>query len=382
MKVIHSVGVKLAGGGFGNIAYHAVRAAHRHGILHRVIALGAEKTDIPEEKIVRIPYPLPLRALGRLLHPSLFYLLKDVYFDLLASRYIEDCDIFHGWPNMMTRSAEKARRLGARVVVIGASSHPATQTRLLKEEYARYGVRFEPTSKISFRRMSTDLARADQILAASKFVYESMLENGVDEKRLSLAPFGVDSQLFHPRTEETDLFVVLFVGQVCLRKGVQYLLPAWAELGLKKARLIFAGPISDDARALVKEFGKRQDIEFLGLVRNPVELYRQASVFAFPSIEEGSALVTYEAMASGLPVIVSENTGSVGRDGVDGFIVPIRDVDALKEKILYLYRNEEVRRQMGHAARCRVEEYTWERFGNQIADTYERVLVARKGDVF
>lgn len=376
MKVIHSVGVKLAGGGFGNTAYHAVRAAYRHGILHRVIALGAEKTDIPEGKIVRIPYPLPLRALGKVLRPSLFYLLKDLYFDLLASRYIEDCDIFHGWPNMMTHSAEKARRLGARVVVIGSSSHPANQARLLEEEYARYGVRLQPMNPTSFRRISADLAGADRIFAASAFVYQSMIENGVDEGRLSLMPFGVDTRLFRPREWEKGPFRALFVGQVCLRKGVQYLLPAWAELGLKDAELILAGPIGSDARQLVREFRKRRGIEFLGMVRNPAELYRQASIFVFPSIEEGSALSTYEAMASGLPLVVSQNAGSIARDGVDGFVVPIRDVDALKEKILYCYENADARRQMGRSARREVEEYTWERYEDRLADAYQRTIAA------
>src|SRR5262249_27834906 len=78
-----------------------------------------------------------------------------------------------------------------------------------------------------------------------------------------------------------------------------------------------------------------------------------------PSLHEGSALVTYEALASGLPVITTENAGSVVRDGVDGFVVPIRDVTALQEKILMLYQNRELRREMGARARERAEQFTW-----------------------
>lgn len=377
VKVIYSVGVKLAGGGFGNIAYHAVRGIHRSGHLAKVIALGVGRTDLPEEKIIRVPYPLPLRALGRLLPAAAFYTLKDSYFDGMAARHVDGSHIFHGWLNMMSRSAERARRQGALIVTNGSSSHPATQKRLVEEEYRKYGLRFKAMSDVSLGRMSRELTVADHILAASTFVYNSMIENGIAEDKISLVPFGVDSQRFRPLEKKEGPFTALFVGTVCLRKGIQYLLAAWERLSLKDAHLLVAGSVTPDAAPLVQGYRGQQSIQFLGHHRQTEELYRRADLFVFPSIEEGSALVTYEAMASGLPIIVSDNSGSVARDGVDGYVIPIRNVSAsggLEEKIQYLYEHDNVRQAMGRAARERVEGYTWERYGDEVVAAYRRLV--------
>ena len=107
--------------------------------------------------------------------------------------------------------------------------------------------------------------------------------------------------------------------------------------------------------------------------KDPAELYRDADVFIFLSVEEGSALVTYEAMASGLPVIVTPHCGSVARDGEDGFIVPIRDPAQAAEKLVRLANAPELRLAMGAAARKHIEQYTWERYGERLARAHQRI---------
>jgi glycosyltransferase involved in cell wall biosynthesis len=100
--------------------------------------------------------------------------------------------------------------------------------------------------------------------------------------------------------------------------------------------------------------------------------YSNSSVFVLPSLADSFALVVLEAMACGVPVIVTENTGSkeVFRDGVDGFVVPIRDVEAIKEKILFLYENRDVCQAMGEAARQRASEVTWDRLERRAVEIY------------
>jgi glycosyltransferase involved in cell wall biosynthesis len=378
MRVIHSVGAKLAGGGLGNTAYHAVSAANRAGVLDKAIALGAAPTEIPKHKIVRIPYPLPLRALGRFIPEAVFYSLKDTYFDLMAARHVSECDVFHGWCNMMTRSVERARQKGALVVVNGSSSHPRTQLRLVRDEYRRYGHKEMVMTKRTLKRMSADLAEADRVLAASLFVEKSLIDNGVAEEKVRLIPFGVDVDKYEPSEKvRNGRFNVLFVGRVCLRKGIQYLLAAWKELALDDGVLSVVGNVSRDARGIVEEHRNTPNVRFLGLVRSLEENYRQASVFAFPSIEEGSALVTYEAMAAGLPVVISENAGSVARHGIDGFVIPIRDVAAIVNSIRRIYENREEGQKMGAAAREHMRDYSWERYGDRVVDAYRDIVGAR-----
>ena len=99
-------------------------------------------------------------------------------------------------------------------------------------------------------------------------------------------------------------------------------------------------------------------------------------MFVLPSIVEGSAKTTYEAMAAGLPVVTTLNAGSVVRDGVDGFIVPIRDQDALKRRLLFLYENRDEARAMGEAARKRVREFSWETYESRLIDVYRELMGA------
>lgn len=374
LSAIYSVGVKLGGGGYGNTAYHAVCGIQRYGFLKRVITIGIGKVALPKEKIALARLPVPDGALYRVLPHSLYATVKDSYYDWCATHFVDTCDIFHGWANQMHRQAERARALGARIVTNGASSHPATQVQLVQEEYARFGFVEPVMSAHTFRTATHDLETADHIIAASEFVAQSLRAAGILPTKISLVPFGVNCHHFVPGVKRDGVFRAIYIGTVTLRKGIQYLLQAWDELNLPNAELVVVGLITRDAEFFVARYRQRRDIVWRGFVPNPIEMYQQSSVFVFPSIEEGSALVTYEAMACGLPVIVSEHSGSVARDGVDGFVIPIRDVTILKERIAWLYEDGSKRESMGASARQRIESFTWERYGDRVAEIYRQII--------
>jgi glycosyltransferase involved in cell wall biosynthesis len=93
------------------------------------------------------------------------------------------------------------------------------------------------------------------------------------------------------------------------------------------------------------------------------EIYRQADVFVFPTLVEGMGIVVLEAMASGLPVITTPNgPGDIVRDGVDGFLVPPRDVDAIVERLERLRADPQLRQEMARNARIRAQEFTWDAY--------------------
>ena len=97
-------------------------------------------------------------------------------------------------------------------------------------------------------------------------------------------------------------------------------------------------------------------------------LYATADVFVFPSLLEGFGLTALEAMACGLPIIISENTfgSDVVTEGVDGYVVPIRDPEAIVARIVHLHEHPDVRARMGAAARRRAEEFSWDRYGKTV----------------
>lgn len=219
---------------------------------------------------------------------------------------------------------------------------------------------------------------ADCVLAASDYVRQSLVAIGVPSSRIAIVPYGVDTERFRPGSERNDkIFRVLFVGQLSQRKGIKYLLEAFKQLRLPRAELILVGNIIGSGRGLSayrEIFTQANHVPH----REVHEYYQRADIFVYPSLHEGSALATYEALASGLPVIATPNCGSVVRDGVDGFIVPIRDVEALKEKILFLYENRALREEMSRRARQRAEEFTWAAYQRRVAELF-RALLATAG---
>ncbi|HXF69535.1 MAG TPA: glycosyltransferase family 4 protein [Thermoflexus sp.] len=377
--MIYAIGSKFAGGGIGTTAYHAVRGLYRHGMLKRLLCGAYQPTEIPPEKIRALG--LPDRALRKLagLEPTgwLWY-FQAVLFDTWASRHLEQADVFHVWGNYGLRSIRRAREMGMVTVVERASAHPLDQARLLREEYARWGLRFRMPSAM-LRRGIQELALADYVLIPSDFVRASFVAEGFPQERLLQVPFGVDIHRFQPGERRSGHpFRALFVGQVGVRKGVPYLLEAWRQLGWRDAELWLVGQVEGAFRSILRRWEGLAGIKWMGYVPDPVALYQQADIFVFPTIEEGSALVTYEALACGLPVVTTPNAGSVVRDGVEGFLVPIRDVEALAERMERLRADERLRREMGKAARARAEEFTWEKYGDLMAATYEQLAARRK----
>lgn len=379
MKVIYSIGTTLNGGGIGNVAYRSVKSLEKRGDLEKVICSGKKNINISKQKVYSIFFHkylirYPLRFIQRVFpHFNSFYWI-DYYFDLLSKNQIKKCDIFHAWRNYSSCAGKKAKKFGAKLVVENASSHPLIQNKLLKEEYAKYGLTFEPFDKKTLKQAIKELNNADYIKIPSDFVEKSFLDQGFSKEKLIKIPFGVDLKAFSTEKEKHDKkFRAIFVGQVTLRKGIQYLLEAWSELNLKNSELVIVGNICPDAKFLFEKYSKNKNIIFKGHQDSKKE-YKFADIFVFPSIEEGSALVTYEAMASGLPIIVTFNTGSVAKNGKDGFIIPLRDKNAIKEKIKYFYKNPKEILRMGKNARKSIEKFTWERHDRELLKFYKKII--------
>jgi glycosyltransferase involved in cell wall biosynthesis len=157
----------------------------------------------------------------------------------------------------------------------------------------------------------------------------------------------------------------LFVGQIGQRKGISYLLKAYDLFRGSGTSLTLVGNFYGSQEPLRRYRKLFQHVSNVPRERL-ADFYRRADVFVFPSLLEGMGLVVLEAMASGLPVIVTPNgPGDIVRDGVDGFVVPTRDVDAIADRLDYFQANPEVRKQMGVNARERALEFTWEAYGQK-----------------
>ncbi|NEO33000.1 MAG: glycosyltransferase family 4 protein [Symploca sp. SIO3C6] len=186
---------------------------------------------------------------------------------------------------------------------------------------------------------------ADHIICGSNFVKNSLITRGVSANKISVVALGIskDNQAFNCKLNRRTLkkrgdeLRILFAGSVGLRKGIPYLLQA---LRLLKGKIPFTCKVAGSIDIKLQRVKEYSDVcNFLGRVPRSqmADLYTWADVFVLPSICEGSAMVIYEALNWGLPVITTYNSGSIVRDGIDGFIVPIRDAAAITDNLLKIY---------------------------------------------
>jgi glycosyltransferase involved in cell wall biosynthesis len=290
-------------------------------------------------------------------------------------------DLFVGFSHISTKSIERGNELDLTTVVERCSSHIETQAAIIEEEFREFGIETDPVPKWAMERELTEYRTADYVMTPSTFVRDSFLDRGVPAEKVWMCPFAVDPSKYTPKTSGSDTIEFLFAGRVGLRKGVQYLLEAWSQLNLPDAKLRIAGEIESSGEFLVERYGDDPTVEFLGWVSEMKAAYRSASAFVFPTLEEGSAYVTYEAMASGLPILTTPHSGWVGTDGEHGIEVPIRDVEALVEGIERLYDDQDERRSMGAAARDLVESsYTWHDYGERVRRAYRAMLAGESAE--
>lgn len=381
MKVSYAINEVIGGAGIGTPAYYACGALAKKRMLGQVLALGyrpRERMNFSRKVEVAVPFGKLFSNLAfgvRKVIPSFpAYTLRDNLFDVLAVRKLEPCDIFHGWNHHCLRMLQKAKGFGAVTIVERGSTHIDFQNHMLQQEYRRYRIPFQPIEHAVVQKCKKEFAIADYLLVNSPFSRQTFLDAGISAEKLRYVPRGVDVQKFSAGTHDPSAqFIVLYAGLISLRKGVQYLLEAWEQLQLPNAQLVLVGTVVPDAQAVLRKYLRNPSIVYKGFVEDLRNEYRAASVFVLPSLEEGSAKVTFEAMAAGIPVITTPNSGSVIRNGKEGFIVPIREAKVLQRRIRYFFDNRDEVRTFGVRGTKTARQYTWERYQQNMLKMYRSV---------
>ncbi|MGF6231997.1 hypothetical protein QFZ27_005952 [Inquilinus ginsengisoli] len=257
--------------------------------------------------------------------------------------------------------------------------------RLEREEQERFPawiseVTERASSEAYASRERAEWAEADLIVCPSEFVRQSVAEYGGPVDRCVIVPYGVDARFQIPtRDRRNGPLRVLTVGSLGLRKGTPYVLEAARRMsGRADFRMVGRGAVPSAACA-----GLDGVVQFTGPIPRLeiIAQYAWADVFLLPSVCEGSATVTYEALAAGLPVITTPNTGSVVRDGTDGFVVPIRDVDAIVQS-LHLLRADRARlSEMSHNAKLRAQDFDLAGYGRRLCDALGKARVPTAGNL-
>jgi glycosyltransferase involved in cell wall biosynthesis len=262
------------------------------------------------------------------------------------------------------------------------STHQRFQEAVVLEEHRRWGVA-EPMMKPHIVvREEAIYAQSDAITVPSTVAKRSFVEMGIAAEKVHVIPYGVRLDRFTPDSvaPHSQAFEVLFAGGVSLRKGIPYLLEAFAKLRHPQKRLTVVGAVAPEMRELLGRL-PTENVHFTGSLPQ-TELARimaRSHALVLPSVEEGLALVQGQAMACGCPVIATVATGAENlfTDGVEGFILPDRDVRGLAERMQQLADDPALQRRMSAAALLRVGTLGgWESYGDRW-ETLLRTLTRR-----
>jgi glycosyltransferase involved in cell wall biosynthesis len=374
--------------------FELARELNRRGHLQKIYSTypwrRLKREEIPHSKVETFPWFHTPEML--LLRMNLnIYWLRDplsyanaLTFDAWTSRLLRRAptpDVLIALSGSSLRTGRELQVRGTRMVCDRGSSHQRYQEKLVTDEYRRWGVKRPVTDFRDIHREEEIYQFADAISVPSHFAARSFVEMGLPPEKIHVIPYGVRLERF-TRTAEppSDRFEVLFVGFVGLRKGIPYLLEAFAKLRHPGKRLRIVGPMHPDIKSVLPRLPV-ENVEFLGPVPNHDlhQIMTTSHLMVLPSIEEGLALVQGQALACGCPVLSSTNTGAedLFTDNVEGFIVPIRDVNALTEKMQLLADDPALQQRMSEAALRRVQTLGgWQDYGNRWQTLLEALTAA------
>jgi glycosyltransferase involved in cell wall biosynthesis len=357
-----------AGSTGGRLALAASRLPGLRGLASRVLP------GIPAAKIHARP-ALETRALLRLRRHETQEVIHErnlAFQESIPDAALRHADAVIGFDTSSWVLARRLAALGRRLFLDRTIAHPQVHDRIMREVAARF-----PAWDATVERRLPALAEAEQvehdlahrIVAGSPFVAQTLRENGVPAEKIRVNPYGVDWARFAPlpgMAAGARPLRFLFAGSITARKGVPLLLEAWRALGAKDAELWLAGRAGEQVRRLIPDL---PGLCVLGQVsqRDMPVLYAQCDVFVLPTYFEGFSLVVLEALAAGLPVITTPNSGaedvitrpSLGRLVTAGHAEEL--IDALRTCTL----NPPCRAEVINAVRELRPQLSWESYGDR-----------------
>lgn len=236
-----------------------------------------------------------------------------------------------------------------------------------------------------FEMLASEPLLANGWVVASSFTKATLVQQGIPSHRIHVIPYGVDTLRFTLRTilpERSKPITILFLGSMVQRKGLSYLLDAIRLLQTNHVRVVLIGRGFRDDRLLADYKDLPIEIHTNLSHAHLVKKIHEADVMVFPSLVEGFAHVILEVMSCGVPVITTPNTCGLDviRDGIDGFIVPIRNATAIADKLTWGLEHRQALANMGIAAAERARQFTWQRFRTGIQLAYGKMLADVNGN--
>jgi glycosyltransferase involved in cell wall biosynthesis len=343
-RVAVSCPAPLGVGGLGRHLLEIGSALQRGGSEPLYVCeAGSAHNDGAERHVVRIG--APARAQLRLARPAHAWRMwaASAGFDRAAARSLPDGEhliSFNGTSLAQFRAAA-ARRYGS-CSLMSANSHMRRVLRQHSLAHSQYPLE-APWATHLLERNLREYAAVERIYVSSRYSWQSFVDEGFSEQALSLFPLTPDPR-FEPsaRSRTSDTFDVLYVGALTVHKGVPLLIEAVRRLGFDDLRLTLVGGWKTRGMGRFIQGAVAHDGRISVQRGDPLPHLRGAALYVHPAYEDGFAYAPAEALACGVPVIVSEDTGMKELIGSahEGLVVPTGSLERLSEAIEGAYRGE------------------------------------------
>ena len=296
--------------------------------------------------------------------------------DHASYRFARESDLFlfYSGAGLRTLRRLKQERSSALCVVEAVNTHARYQEELLREEHARLNLPFRGFPRYELSRRCREYEEADAILCPSRAVQRSFIAEGIPAEKIWIVPYGfpavtAGAACVEQTAKADDEFTVLYVGSLSVRKGIRYLIEGFQALEHPRKRLVLVGPATEPSG--IADLNLGSDIEVTGVLKGEelASRYRNADVFVQPSLEEGLSLVLGEALAHGLPIIATRQSGveELFADGTCGYHVESRSAAAISQQLALLAQNAQLRAEFRQCAQQQAASLGgWEQSGKNM----------------
>jgi glycosyltransferase involved in cell wall biosynthesis len=344
MRVI-ACGSPYGKGGVGQHFAQLVEETRETGRLARYYAPGIREGDEQQaERIALRDFQLLRRYTPIRFSRGWTSHLKGELFDRkVASRLREPHEQFMGFAGKALHSFRRARAVGfGQIEFVATNSHVDNLMRLHRRAARESGIDDGWLNEAQRRKTLREYETADVIYVHSRYVWASFVEGGVPEHKLRRMILTAH-QRFQPALRRPDdgVFRIVCIGRMEATKGVPLLLDAFARLPIPSVELTLVGGWSTRAMRRLIQQAMARDPRIRMAPGDPLPVLHRADVLVHPTYEDGFAYAPYEALACGVPVIVTHDTGmkEYVEEGVNGYVVPTGDADALVERLAHVARH-------------------------------------------
>jgi glycosyltransferase involved in cell wall biosynthesis len=298
-------------------------------------------------------------------------------------------DVVHCWPLGAARTFVTARAMGACSLLERPNAHTAFAFQVVAQELARLnmGLPRDHPHRHNAKRLAKEEAEyelADYLLCPSEFVARTLRDRGIPAGKLVATQYGYDPARFSAagRADGADGGLsVAFVGRCEPRKGLHFALEAWASSGAADSgQFLICGKFVPEYRERLGDLVTAPSVQHLGFTGDVPAVMRRCDIMILPSIEEGSALVTYEARACGCVLMVSDASGARCEHMVDALVHSAGDVSAIREQFAMLVKDRGLLERLRAASLAGVDGLTWKAAGKRLAAAYRECLGTPVGE--